>query len=360
MKSCFMRRDPIRNLDLLRAAAVLFVVFAHLFGLGPDWKQKGAFALHRMGLLGVLIFFVHTSLVLMMSLERLMKEYSDAAFSYWRNVAPSFYVRRFFRIYPLAIFVVLGVTLLKIPADPFFPYRRLSMVELAANLALMQNLIKSSDAIGPLWSLPWEVQMYMALPLLFLLTKRGHITSLAAVAAAVIAANTCGIALGIRGVRILEYAPCFISGVLAYMLIRRIRPTLPAWLWPCTLAAMGALLIVPPFSWTEQKIPWGYWAICIVLGVLIPRFEESRPSLLTQTAHKIAQYSYGIYLFHVPAIWLAYDRLRGLGSVASAIMFVVVTATLSVATYHLLEHPLIEFGKRMTTVKTAQRAAQPV
>jgi peptidoglycan/LPS O-acetylase OafA/YrhL len=53
------------NLDLLRATAVLTVFLAHLLiGLGVKPREE-------VGAAGVLIFFVHTSLVLMMSLSRL-------------------------------------------------------------------------------------------------------------------------------------------------------------------------------------------------------------------------------------------------------------------------------------------------
>lgn len=255
--------------------------------------------------------------------------------------------------------MVLCVTLLRIPSDPFFAYRRLSTIQLAANLALMQNLIKSSDAIGPLWSLPWEVQMYTALPFLFLVSRRGNIISLAAVALATVAANIFGIVVGIRGTRILDYAPCFMGGVLAYMLIRRTPPKLPAWLWPCTLAVMGVLLIVSPQALAKRRIYWGYWATCAILGALIPVFKDLSPSWLTRTAHRIAQYSYGIYLFHVPAMWLAFDYLRGMGAPLSMVVFVGATVGLSVTAYHLIEHPLIELGRQITAVGVRVQRVAP-
>jgi peptidoglycan/LPS O-acetylase OafA/YrhL len=85
------------NLDLLRAIAVLCVYFAHLLdALGRhDFGSLGRF--------GVILFFVHTSFVLMGSLERLQQTGTDD----W-TLTLGFWCRRLFRIYPLSIlFVVL-------------------------------------------------------------------------------------------------------------------------------------------------------------------------------------------------------------------------------------------------------------
>jgi len=54
------------NLDVLRAIAVLMVFFYHLLEYGYFSERR----VNRLGQFGVLIFFVHTSLVLMMSMER--------------------------------------------------------------------------------------------------------------------------------------------------------------------------------------------------------------------------------------------------------------------------------------------------
>jgi peptidoglycan/LPS O-acetylase OafA/YrhL len=97
-----------RNLDLLRSFAVLLVVGFHLAKLF-NW-QPGALRVTDFGLLGVMLFFVHTTLVLMFSLERLHAESGDSLFV-------PFMIRRCFRIYPLAILVVAFAYLFRIPSD---------------------------------------------------------------------------------------------------------------------------------------------------------------------------------------------------------------------------------------------------
>jgi peptidoglycan/LPS O-acetylase OafA/YrhL len=150
------------NLDFMRAYAVMLVWIAH-FGRTLGWKHGEA----ALGMFGVLIFFVHTSLVLMLSMERTGPQ------------PLGFYIRRIFCIYPLSIITVLAVLVFRVPCDSWgtiWSYPSLKTVLL--NLALMQNLNGSPSVLAPLWSLSLEIQMYVLLPLLFILVrsvKRGVI-----------------------------------------------------------------------------------------------------------------------------------------------------------------------------------------
>ena len=96
------------NLDLLRSFAVTLVVGFHL---AKFFNLKFAgLRITDFGLLGVMLFFVHTTLVLMFSLERQSMRPAASLFF-------PFMVRRCFRIYPLALAVVLCVYLFHIPSD---------------------------------------------------------------------------------------------------------------------------------------------------------------------------------------------------------------------------------------------------
>ena len=119
-------RDLV-NLDLLRTVAVTLVFVDHLAG-AADFRGLG-----DIGRLGVLIFFVHTSLVLMLSLERLGLSGFRLYFT--------FLVRRIFRIYPLSILVVLTVVLFR---DPRSQRRRRFQLDRMAR-ALLKHLPHSES-----------------------------------------------------------------------------------------------------------------------------------------------------------------------------------------------------------------------
>jgi peptidoglycan/LPS O-acetylase OafA/YrhL len=127
------------NLDFLRATAVLTVFLAHLLiGLGVKPREE-------VGAAGVLIFFVHTSLVLMMSLSRLE--------SRGESLVKAFYIRRFFRIYPLAVVCVATIVIFHLPRAPWWPQPPLSLSTIVATLTLTTNLVYKDVVTSPFWSL---------------------------------------------------------------------------------------------------------------------------------------------------------------------------------------------------------------
>jgi peptidoglycan/LPS O-acetylase OafA/YrhL len=117
------------------------------------------------GKFGVLLFFVHTCLVLMYSMER-------SQLNGW-SLARNFYIRRLFRIYPLSILAVLTAVALHLDSgvNGVAGLSRAGPVaagRIFSNLLLVQNLMRPGSIINVLWSLPYEVQMYIFLPFLFM------------------------------------------------------------------------------------------------------------------------------------------------------------------------------------------------
>jgi len=327
-------RDPSAepNLDILRAMAVGFVLYAHVAGRDP-------FVRTAIGRFGVLIFFVHTSLVLMSSLERVGLE--------GPGMFAVFYVRRAFRLYPLSVFAVLLAALVHAPSFADEPYRALTPGQLWSNVLLVQNLTRSPSNPGPLWSLPYEVQMYLLLPCIYLLVRarsgRAVFALWAAVALVCIPSLPAWLSVG-------NFAPCFLGGILAWRMRR--RNWMPSWLWPLLITVACALFCQP---YLDRK--YAGWLVCLLLGGSIPQFRPAGNRAVVFLAHSVAKYSYGIYLSHEPLLWLVFRHLQ-MPRLLRWAVFPLLLVLVPVAAYHLIEDPCIKLGASLAK-KLGKRMAAP-
>ena len=326
------------NLDLLRACAVLSVYLEHLLSVNGI-RHVGPIGISDVSQAGVLIFFVHTTLVLMLSMERMET-------ANW-SIAVPFYVRRAFRIYPLSIFTVIFVVLFSVPRMPLIDYVWVGWRSFASNLALAQNLTHSPFVLGPLWSLPLEVQMYIFLPPLFLLVTRfrGWWVPFALWCGAVGTAllqlhfhTRSWMALGL-------FAPCFLGGIIAFVLQQRRSLNLAFWGWPLVIAAAFAIRLIGFKSG---------WIACLLLGVAIPQFREIGHQGLRTISGWSAKYSYGIYLSHIIIFWYCFVVLQNSAVVTRIGACLVLSVVCPVVLYHGIEKPLINVG-----VHLARRIGQP-
>jgi peptidoglycan/LPS O-acetylase OafA/YrhL len=361
------RTDPAAmslNLDFLRAAAVLLVVGFHLAKFF-NWRI-GNLRVTDFGLLGVMLFFVHTTLVLMFSLERQWRK-SNAPLCW------AFMVRRCFRIYPLAILVVTFAYLLRIPSDLQFGSFALLHQKpgnLLANLLLIQNVTLQKANPGPLWSLPLEIQMYLILPALFLFAWRlksswGVIVLWWSFVALWF---SLGLATGMLplsegGIRspaeallkFTRFVPCFLPGIVGYKLWRRPR-LLPASLWPVFLLICCAAFVL--FS-GSQPIQTG-WFICFGIGSGACLFRELSENFATRLARGIARYSYGVYLIHYFAMWVGFVVCSRLSLGLQITIFAATLASLPILLYHKVEAPLIAMGVKLSEKLKAPRVVQRI
>jgi len=341
---------PERNLDLLRSVAVLSVVACHLMTATGMSVGYGGSVSSTLGDFGVYIFFVHTALVLMGSLER------EGTRGGW---VTSFYLRRAFRIYPLAIVAVLLVVATGEPgaghaaplvvATSGFP--RITTRAVLSDLALVQNLTGQPSLLGPVWTLPIELQMYLLLPACFLAARRGAAavgTMFVAFAVAYLAVAHPAVPLLAR-FTVFAYGPCFLGGVVAYFLMRhmRTRAQLPGWTFAVVVTAAAIYIsVVLPY----RHLPL-IWLAPLAIGCALPFVRNASSSRITRAAHTLCTYSYGVYLFHVPVIWLSVIRLHAFPwpvRVATPVAGITLLPWLG---YRILERPMIDFGKRLARAR---------
>jgi peptidoglycan/LPS O-acetylase OafA/YrhL len=336
-------RKESANLDFLRTVAVLSVLLFHLLR---------ALVIHvplleAIGQWGVLVFFVHTTMVLMLSLER--DSQTASRWSTKTHQFVSFMVRRCFRIFPASIVVVLAVCLLKLPVchtdeqSGWFWGVQLDRAVVVSNLLLVQNLTHQASVVGTLWSLPYELQMYLVLPFLFWFGRRLALGWLIVAWAGVALVVSVLPDSAMKVWDMPRYVPCFLAGFLAYKVSCLRKPSLPPWLWPLTVVAITTGFLAVRMFRPGMKTGW---VGCLSLGLLLPLMREI-PRALHAPCRVIARYSYGIYLVHYITLWLAFQRLAVLSRGGQWAIFATSTAGLAVLMYHAVEQPMIRLGSRL-------------
>jgi hypothetical protein len=173
--------------------------------------------------------------------------------------------------------------------------------------------------------------MYLVLPFLFLWRKRSVGTLLALLAASIVLRHfLLGSAHGWMSV--LEFFPNFLPGILAFTLLE--KRTIPSWLWPPFVLLIVAIYV--EFHSRRMGI-----ATCLLLGFAIPRFKEIQFQPLRFVSHRIAKYSYGLYLGHLFFIWYALIQHH------SWVLFWLLWVFVPPILYYALERPGIRLGEKI-------------
>ena len=341
------------NLDFVRALAVLVVVGAHLswfFGnIHASFFQPAI-----LGKLGVIIFFVHSGIVNMLSIERHARTHGED------RLFQAFMTRRCFRIYPLSIFIVSIMFFAKLPVGHIGNFvtsiGQNAKGEFFPSLLLVQNFVRFDQILEPLWSLPYEVQIYCLFPMIYLVLRRFNTSKILVFAWAFLAAIDHVIAPHIakhgnvgRFVTIpdlLFYFLLFLAGLYAYKEMQTSRRVLQFWILPILLAFVCLLWLL---SYDNTKSIF----ISLTLGLALPYIKGCEIESVNRACEWMAKYSYGIYLLHDPAIWLSFVRLGHLPMAIRIGAFLLTTFGGSVLVYHALEHPMIRIGnKAAATIST--------
>ena len=316
----------LRNLDVLRAVAVLMVVVSHVIAVCAPRVP-----LHRYGAFGVALFFVHTALVLLWSLER-------------RPTTVDFYIRRALRIYPLSMLTTFLVVATHAPVSVgrgtgYFVYAHLSAMQIVEHFLLVQNLFSGNQLLYVMWSLPLEVQMYTVLPVLFFFLQSNRrlwpLLLFWTVTWTFCLREFSGSDLN------LMFSVCyFLPGVMAYAGFRRGRATLPGSVFLVVLA--GLVL------WGGNAANWRIAALpALALGLVLPWFRQLPVNTLTRAAWYIARYSYGIYLLHPICLVVAFYLLPRQHLAVQLAVFLGTLVASSLAAFHLVEEPCIRLGGKL-------------
>jgi peptidoglycan/LPS O-acetylase OafA/YrhL len=227
----------------------------------------------------------------------------------------------------------------------------LGAAELWSNLLLVQTFTGFRSWPTPLWTLPYELLMYLFLPALFVFARRSISRMLTVYLAAL------ALAAGLWATSIypifIGFTPCFLAGALAYFLSIRTQPFVGPWVL-FSVVGIGVALI----AWcglSDFKYMPLFWLLCLSTGIVISLCREITFRPLVAGAATVARYSYGIYLTHITAMGLT---LMGDGAWYWRVMaFAALQAALAITAYRLIEAPGMRYGaklaQRMTNARTA-------
>jgi peptidoglycan/LPS O-acetylase OafA/YrhL len=347
-------KGHIQGLNGLRCLSIMIVIFGHFF-LG---EYSGISSL------GVYIFFVISGFLITRLLLAEAKETGEVKIG-------AFYCRRFLRLFPVLIVYMIAVVafarMYSIPTP---------LVEIASVFLYFVNYLKSYYElagtqhvlpIGVLWSLSVEEHFYLIAPLFiaFVRASPGKVLAFATVMIVVPLAIRIGyvlqwpewsntnriymgsetrfdsIAYGVFLAAICEFRPegrirraissphALVAGVALFALSTIIRDDFFRDTLRYSMRSIGALLIVAPL-------------------VFSPRLGWLQDMANSPPADWIGRLSYSLYIWH-GAAWFFLSNLGMTKAVLTSFAELGVTFVLAVASYYLVEMPVLRWRNRAST-----------
>lgn len=335
--------DDLRSLTSFRFFAAYWVFLFHLRSR-IDHESTWFWDIVENGARGVDFFFILSGFVIFHVYER---QIVSGRFSF-RN----YMVKRFARIYPLHLVMLLVFLALAIGGD-----HRIQGVLASVSLLHAWGLTDGLVLNGPSWTLSAEMFVYLVFgvvafrsPPTWLLAAAFLVTALCAHAFSLQIGKTAFIHLtwDYGSIRIL---PLFILGMLLKRLLPLVSPTLAA--------AMGVLGIAA-FCWVASREAGYEILVPFVLLIVAGAGLSDLPMLPTNSRLLVhlGEISYSTYMIHilVISIWFDYLPKLGLGPFPWPFVCIAVIAG-SLASYHLVEVPARTWINGHATPKPRNRAA---
>jgi peptidoglycan/LPS O-acetylase OafA/YrhL len=346
------------HLDGLRFFAFLAVFIHHLPNSGlPVLTQ-----IHSLGWMGVDLFFVISSFLFFYLFK------AETAKTGSINVG-QFYLRRILRLYPLMMLApVLAVLVSPIPIiDPAKAFGRYLALGLFSDnlLSAIQGYNATVPWVSHLWTLSLEFQVYLVMPFVFLVFQavgaKRLLWGLVGVAAFAIAARLAFILCGVSATTVwvtpfLRPESILIGLALAVGGASLIPGSVP---FAAGAIALVTLVLGPDAT---QGGPWllvSYPLVAVFCGALVwltLNLRALQTMLGWAPLAYLGKISFGLYVFHLAAIYFANDWLGGDFRIAPGgywglfSISLVLCVGVSALSYRLLERPFLKLKDRFSAV----------
>ena len=352
--------------DGLRAISIMLVFLSHLL------YYSGAFLGKSLpGGFGVTIFFYISGFLI----TRLLLEESKAHNTISLKM---FYIRRFLRLYPPLLLMLVLVTSYLLLVKHFIPWQ-----ELWSALFYYENYYTavgrhSLNYYGILWSLSIEEHFYLFYPLIFLLFIHKPQRLLTAIVVLTV------VPLVLRCITAEVYQLSIVSVSYTYCLSHCRFDSI---LYGC----LSALLLNSPaankyLSFTSNKLVYGIALLSILLSLTMPgeyfrqTFRYSMqglalmilvPPIVYNASYRylnkalshpwmvrLGKWSYSIYLFHFVLITYLSDFPKG-HTLLYCIVFIVGSFSLAAGSYYFIETPFFRWRKKFGSKIEDEQLPQP-
>jgi peptidoglycan/LPS O-acetylase OafA/YrhL len=355
-------------LDGLRGVAILLVLVHHVRWIFVPQRNP---SLLTGGFLGVDLFFVLSGFLIT---GLLLDEFRAR-----RAISlPSFYRRRFMRLYPALVVLLVAHAIYAARAGISSDVERDHLVSVLFYYSNWRETLSIPEGTGHLWSLAVEEQFYLAWPIVLLgllwLTnaRRTYVGPILAAGVASIALYRAwrwhdGMVFLFAYMRTDTRADALLVGALAAVLVGGVRGRSPSFTqgrgfqWAAWVAT-GVLAWSVLFARWEKPLLYlgGFTVVAVACGVLalavLP--ESSWPGARAMhwgPLRALGIVSYAAYLWHLPVFTATQRYLADVPVAGRAVIACAITAILTALSWFLVERPFLRWKSRLD-----HRAPRPV
>ncbi len=341
-------RSRLAAMDSLRGVAIVLVVISHGWILWPnDWIDDHAWthAVFRGGNYAVTFFFVITGFLVHRSL----------ASQGMANMRPAVgIVRRVIRVAPV-VFVAVPIAVLATAfvGDPT-PSRTnwksvFHVFTYTWNWYVQTDAIAARWDLGHLWYLSVDMQAFVALTVLLYFVRRRTSLQVATLAGLLVLLTWWRMHVSDvePAINVLLRTTARMDAIVAGMLLGAILALVPkdavpprVLTWCGSASLVGLLPLLWYCSYDTHFLHWGVTLLELDLAVLLGSISLGARTLATVPLRPLSflgRQSLVIYVWHYPAFAAVEARTRDWAWAPRAVVALLVTALLCVATHYLLE-----------------------
>lgn len=355
MKGQSVTADRSRTIDGLRGIAAMAVIVQHCIEFTPIVNTQPTFASpiqylfandFNLGRFGVIIFFLISGYLI------------PSSIGHQPRSLISFAIGRFFRLYPLywlsLILALFAIAALgeKVPG----------VASIVANLTMIQTLFGYKNILDPYWTLLVEHLFYASCVIFFLFGALRHRREMRRI---MWAGGLGLIALAVavaRMPRVSHESPISqlmsLGSFIFIMIVGhniRLAQTARGFEFPKEAVALAVIVFacitgarqlagVDAFLLSPLAI-----FLSTISGLLLFLFALRSGLFRAAVFEFTGRISYGLYLFHAIALWIALALVRKPTDIASSLLLLALvlgmTFAISTVTYYVLEEPFIALGK---------------